>query len=278
MSEKSKALYKRIQEGVAHLKEKIKDGWNGDVVVAHEFGKNIKQVLEDLENGTAFEDGHANENLKSTIVDMAKMAGIGAIFVLPGGSAGVIALKKFLNSSKAKKMRIPNFLELSISMKTSPLNILQDIPIGADNSGAFGTIRKYDIHSGIDLYCNPGDTVHAIECGTVVGIIDFTGEKAESPWWNDTRAVLVEGASGVFAYGEITEREGLKIGDDIECGDVIGQVVTVLKHDKGLPMTMLHIELYEHKHRDVLWWKLGESKPDPLMDPTNILLEIKKKI
>lgn len=270
---------------MSEIKEKIKDSWNGNVVVAHEFKKNFMQLVDDIENGKAFHED--NENMKATITDMAKMAGIGAIFVLPGGSAGIIAIKKFLESDKAKKMGIPNFLELSIAMKTCPLNPMPDVPVKQYSQikpysyipdGAFGCVRKHDVHTGVDLYCNPGDKVYAIECGEVVGILDFTGTKAESPWWNDTRAILVEGNSGVFVYGEVKERDGLKIGDNIECGEILGEVVTVLQKDKGKPMTMLHLELYEHKFRNVLWWELEKEKPEPLIDPTSILLEIKKKI
>ena len=269
-----KILYQKSEIFLSKTKKKIQDAWNGDKVVAYEFKKNIKQVISDIESGKAFEEGQSNTNLKSTFGDLAKMAGIGAIFVLPGGSAGIITIKKFLESEKAKKLGIPNFLELSISMKTIPLNPMPSIEnLG---QGAFGAVRKFDVHTGIDLYCNPGDPVYAIECGEVVGIIDFTGTKTNSEWWHDTRAVLVEGSSGVFVYGEIEERNGLKIGDNIECGDLIGNVITVLKKDKGKPMTMLHLELYEHKFRETLTWELGKEKPFQLLDPTKILSEIIK--
>ncbi len=36
-----------------------------------------------------------------------------------------------------------------------------------------------------------------MEAGVVVGVEDFTGPAAGSPWWLPTKAVLVEGASGV---------------------------------------------------------------------------------
>lgn len=267
--------YRKIKDKLLNVKENLRDTWNGDVVVAREFKKNFMQVVHDVENGKAFSED--NKNLKDTIKDMAKMAGMGAIFVLPGGSAGVIALKKFLNSDKARKMGIPNFLELSIAIKTCPLNPMPEVPIG-NHDGAFGFMRKHDVHTGVDLYCDNLAKVYAIECGTVVAILDFTGPKADSPWWNDTRAILIEGNSGVFVYGEVQEREGLKIGDNVECGDVLGEVVTVLQKDKGKPMTMLHLELYEHKFRDVVWWNLGKEKPEPLLDPTNILMSIKKNI
>jgi hypothetical protein len=269
-----KSFYVKIYRKLTIFRERIRDGYNEQVVVSHEFKKNFVQLIDDVRDGRS--DDESNDNIKNTVGDIIKMAGIGAVFVLPGGSAGVIAIKKFLESDRARKMGIPNFLELSISMKVAPLNPMPDVPVFTD--GAFGFARKHDIHTGVDLYCEPGATVYAIECGEVVDIMDFTGVNAESPWWNETRAVLVEGPSGVFVYGEIKEREGLKIGDNVECGDILGEVVTVLQKDKGKPMTMLHLELYEHKFRDVVWWKHGHPKPDPLQDPTEILTDIKKKI
>jgi len=147
---------------------------------------------------------------------------------------------------------------------------MPEIPVG-QHDGAFGFTRKHDVHTGVDLYCNPFDKVYSIEKGVVVAIIDFTGSKADSPWWNDTRAILIEGNSGVVVYGEVKEREGLKVGDNVECGEMIGEVITVLQKDKGKPMTMLHMELYKHGTKDVVWWKLGKEKPASLLDPTKIL-------
>ena len=145
-----------------------------------------------------------------------------------------------------------------------------------------GLIERRGLRTELDVDGFALDLVGPFEVRAMtlggVGIIDFTGPKVDTPWWNDTRAIMIEGSSGVFVYGEVKEREGLKIGDNIECGDVIGEVVTVLKKDKGKPMTMLHVELYEHKFRDRdMVWELGKEKPEPLLDPTKILLEIKKK-
>ena len=69
--------------------------------------------------------------------------------------------------------------------------------------GSFGYKRKFDIHTGVDLYCNKGDQVFAIEDGEVVAIEWFTGEKVDMPWWNNTQAVAIKGKSGVINYGEI---------------------------------------------------------------------------
>jgi murein DD-endopeptidase MepM/ murein hydrolase activator NlpD len=141
-----------------------------------------------------------------------------------------------------------------------------DIPLSGQN--AFGGERKYDIHTGVDLFCDSGQEIRSIEDGIVVNVLLFTGGK-ESPWWNDTYAVMVEGKSGVILYGELETY--LSIGKQVKKGDLIGKILTVLKHDKGKPMTMLHLELYEHGYRDAVWWHLNEKCPDGLVNPTNLL-------
>jgi murein DD-endopeptidase MepM/ murein hydrolase activator NlpD len=142
----------------------------------------------------------------------------------------------------------------------------------ADEPGRFGAVREYDIHTGIDLYCEPDADVRAVEYGIVVAIEDFTGPKAGSPWWHDTQAVLIEGPTGVVCYGEIETR--LSVGDHVVAGEVIGQVKTVLRKDKGRPRTMLHLELYCQGTRSTTWWYHGEPQPDNLLDPGCLLQDI----
>lgn len=150
-----------------------------------------------------------------------------------------------------------------------------EILIG-EHVGAFGTERKNHVHEGIDLYCELGDEVFAMESGTVTLIEDFTGPKANSPWWEDTRAVHIEGESGVIIYGEIIEKEDLKLGDFVKEGEFIGKIKTVLKKDKGRPMNMLHLELHEHGTRASYEWKNDEEKPKSLKDPTSLLIKAAK--
>ena len=135
------------------------------------------------------------------------------------------------------------------------------------DEGAFGAIRKHDIHTGVDLYCRAGTKVYAMENGEVVNIDFFTGPIAGSPWWNDTFAVLIEGKHGVICYGEIAPVDGLSVGHKIKEGDLIGRVAQVLKKNKRKPMSMLHLELYKHGTRETVWWKHGEAKPDQLLNP-----------
>ncbi len=137
--------------------------------------------------------------------------------------------------------------------------------------GAFGTKRKYDIHTGIDLYCERQELVYAIEDGTVVAIEAFTGEHADSPWWNNTWAILIEGASGVILYGEVDHCH-LTVGDKIQEGQFIGWIEQVLKEDKGVtPTSMLHLEVHQPGTRQSFWWHHGEPMPATLIDPTEFL-------
>ena len=142
--------------------------------------------------------------------------------------------------------------------------------IPTEGQASFGGVRKFDIHTGVDLYCNNETLVFAIEDGIVVNIENFTGESAGSPWWNETNSILIEGESGVILYGELKPLTA--IGETIKKGELIGFVVPVLKKDKGVnPTTMLHMELYKHGTRESVWWKLDEPQPSELLDVTKIL-------
>jgi len=136
--------------------------------------------------------------------------------------------------------------------------------------GAFGFERKNHIHEGVDLYVLEGTPVLAIEGGVVVAILPFTGEHAGSPWWHDTWAVMVEGATGVVLYGEIKPLV-LQLGARVHQGVCLGNVTPVLKNDKGRPMSMLHLELYEHGQREPLEWAPGQPRPKGMVDPTAML-------
>lgn len=140
-----------------------------------------------------------------------------------------------------------------------------------DEPSSFGYVRKFDIHTGVDLYCENGTPVYSMCDGVVVNIEDFTGEFSNppTPWWLNTKSVLVETETNVICYGEITTT--LSIGDKIKEGDIIGNVSQVLKNDKGLPMSMLHIELYDKGVIETVIWNIGEEKPKNLQDITTFL-------
>ena len=183
-----------------------------------------------------------------------------------------------------------------------PLPLIED-----GHPGAFGAVRKFDVHTGVDLYCKQGTPICAVEDGTVVEIEIFTGPRAESPWWNETLAILVEGKSGVVCYGEVDiyrftrsrveavrkagepsledalnykkfglHQQGepyLQVGQTVKRGELLAWTKQVLVKDKGRPMCMLHFELYNPGTRETVWWRKDEPRPSELIDPTQKLLE-----
>lgn len=147
-------------------------------------------------------------------------------------------------------------------------------PIFPDAPGQFGAVRQYDIHTGMDLYCEVGTQVCAVEWGRVIKVEPFTGPSANppTPWWNDTQAVLISGPNGILVYGEVQAH--VQEGQTVQGGDVIGVVGTpVLKTYKGRPMTMLHFEQMLRGSTATLEWKLGEPQPDVLIDPTHLIMD-----
>ena len=152
-------------------------------------------------------------------------------------------------------------------------NYTLDLPVG-DHVGAFAARRRFDVHCGVDIYCPDGTPVYAVEDGQIISIEDYTGVKAESPWWNDTEAALVAGSSGVVCYGEIDP--DVRYGQFVKKGDQIGRVKQVLKTYKGKPMSMLHFELYKPHAEESVWWHLNDPQPETLLNPTDKLLEAER--
>lgn len=154
-----------------------------------------------------------------------------------------------------------------------------EVPIG-EHPGSFSYQRKNHIHEGVDLYCESEDEVVAIEYGEVIKIMPFTGEQVGSPWWNETWSILVKHNSFYINYGELTPSNSISVGSILNEGDVLGYIKTVLKKDKGRPMTMLHIEMYDINSPlveiPIKSWNLGQKKPKYLIDPTECLLNQRK--
>lgn len=151
---------------------------------------------------------------------------------------------------------------------------LKSAPVMPGKRGSFGAVRTYDVHTGVDLYCELGTEVMAVEDGEMISIENFTGPNADdpSPWWNDTQAILVRGASGVILYGECVPR--VKVGDKLTKGQVIASIEqSVIRNYKGRPMVMLHLELHKPEAVISQWWKLGEPQPETVLDPTDKLKE-----
>jgi murein DD-endopeptidase MepM/ murein hydrolase activator NlpD len=156
----------------------------------------------------------------------------------------------------------------NLLIPTKPLDSFK-IP-ESDSPNSFGAKRKYDYHTGVDLFCNTGDKVYSMYNGIITNILEFTGFK-DTPFWNDTYAVMIyhPDINKTFLYGELEPL--IKVGELISKGDIIGTVLRVLKNDKGLPTTMLHMECYSGMINDCVWWKHNEDKPENLEDITKYL-------
>lgn len=137
--------------------------------------------------------------------------------------------------------------------------------------GKFGAIRKHDVHTGLDLYCEEGANVSSTSDGIVIDVFQFTGEVVGSPWWNDTHAVVIRTGSQILVYGEINP---FVVKGELVCkGQTLGRVTSVLRVNKGVtPTSMLHLEVWEERgYIKNFTWKKGEEKPDGLLDPISVL-------
>lgn len=132
----------------------------------------------------------------------------------------------------------------------------------------FAAKRKFDIHTGIDIFVPNGTKVHSMNDGIVVNVEWFTGINSipPTPWWNDTKAVWIQGMNKVvIVYGEIETK--LKIGQKIKKGQVVGKIIQVLKKQKVNPPAMLHLEMYKEKPDNTVIWNHDEEIPNLLLNP-----------
>ena len=143
-------------------------------------------------------------------------------------------------------------------------------------AGSFGVVRRDYRHTGVDLYAPVGTQVEAVEDGVVIRVEPFTGPQIGMPWWLDTNAVLVEGASGVVVYGEVSEFSWVVPGALVHRGAFIAHVKQVLPVDKGNGTSMLHLELLEKGFRGKTsdkWCAEDPVPPKGYMDPTSFLIK-----
>lgn len=145
--------------------------------------------------------------------------------------------------------------------------------------GDFAFRRSFYHHPGIDLYCDFGQEVIAIEDGIVTKIDTFTGPMATppSPWWNETFSLIIEGASGAIGYCELMPVSYIAEGVKVKEGDVIATIIPVLKKNKGNGTTMLHLEQYLPGTKDHVTWVLDAEKPSELLNPRALLEKISGK-
>jgi phosphopantothenoylcysteine decarboxylase len=158
-----------------------------------------------------------------------------------------------------------------------PIYNCRGIPVDL-HPGSFGFKRSYYYHTGVDLYCEDGAGVHAVEAGEVVNIEDFTGPSLGQPHWEETRSVLVRGSSGTVVYGEIIPANNFQVGSLVRKGQWIGNVKRVLPLDKARPdipghsTSMLHLELYKPHITESISWRHNDVKSEDLINPTEYLL------
>jgi hypothetical protein len=180
---------------------------------------------------------------------------------------------------KNKNIGKENDYQFHMNFYHPPLLPMPDIPVNLHH-GAFMVKRRHAIHTGVDLYAPPGSPVYAIEDGEAVNIRWFTGKEAGTEFWASTKSIEIEGYTGTIGYGELIPVDGLKIGDYVKSGDIIGNLVAVLPKYKGKPQCMLHMSLHAHGWKYILKDQEDqESEPffDLQIDPTLLLLQLKNK-
>lgn len=148
------------------------------------------------------------------------------------------------------------------------------LPCGKYHPAGFGARRMYNLHTGIDLFCEHMQPLASVEAGKVISIRDFSKNKNKKPWLNRTRVILIEGQTGVVAYCNVRERPGLKPGDEVGAGEIIGNVIRINKKRRKNDVCMLHIELYSPGTKKRVIWSYNFPKPPQLLDPSKYLLSI----
>lgn len=146
------------------------------------------------------------------------------------------------------------------------------MPLGKYHPAGFGAKRQYNLHAGVDLFCDHNQPLASVEDGIVVGIRDFSKQNNDRPWLNKTRVILIEGKTGVVAYCNVKERNDLRIGQPVKAGEIIGNVIRINKKKKRKDTCMLHLELYSTGTRKRVTWSYNFPKPPQLLDPTPHLL------
>ncbi len=106
--------YKKIVTKVKGGRAKLKVELAKNKKVAIGLKENAQDALLDLKSGKVFTDDQAAKNLKNTLTDTLKAVGMTGIFILPGGSIGLLALRKMLRSKEAKALGIQKLLTLTI--------------------------------------------------------------------------------------------------------------------------------------------------------------------
>jgi hypothetical protein len=134
--------YKKLVSKVKNGRSKLKIELAKNKQTAIKLKDNAQDALGDLRSGKVFTDDEAAKNLRNTLTDTLKAVGMTGIFILPGGSIGLIALRKMLRSKEAKALGIENLLTLTIEeAKKMEKEDTQNLP-ESDNTKGVLPIKK----------------------------------------------------------------------------------------------------------------------------------------
>jgi len=98
-----------------HIKQNMLQSLRRDKELATKLKNNSCVALGDLNSGKVFDDDIAAQNFRNSIEDVLKVSGMTALFILPGGSIGLITLRKLLQTDIAAKVHIEKLLTLSVA-------------------------------------------------------------------------------------------------------------------------------------------------------------------
>lgn len=104
---------KFVEKHYDELKDKMVIGLSDNVENTNLLYDNIKMVASDLQTGHIMSTSSL-KNLTNVLTDILKISGQTALFVLPGGSFGLLGLKKLLKTEGSKKLGIDKLLDLSV--------------------------------------------------------------------------------------------------------------------------------------------------------------------
>lgn len=160
----------------------------------------------------------------------------------------------------AYTMAVPTKPAFSKPINVKPSNDITKSP------GAFGSNRSGGRrHAGVDLYCDEGTPVYAMEDGVITA---FSPE-----YYAGTQAVAITG-SVVIRYCEMQVNPGFaKVGTSVKQGACLG----IVKKCEGINQAMLHIEFFNNiiskaALTDVS--KLPYKRREDLFDGTEILKSV----